>query len=223
MPATAANDVDVADQYWHYLERSKVATQLETNLENGLDPAEAASRQQKFGPNELIVRAGKPAWLKFILQFNQPLLIILLSAGLIKAVIGQWLNASVIWGVTFTNATISFIQEAGAEKKIEALAQAVTTEATVIRGGKKLRVPSKELVVGDLVTLTSGDKVPADLRLVKVRDLQIDESGLTGESVAVEKELGQAGDLVLPEETPLAERDNMAYAGSFDKIGRAHV
>jgi len=139
----------------------------------------------------------------------------LLSAGLIKAAIGEWLNASVIWGVTTTNATISFIQEAGAEKKLEALAQAVTTEATVIRGGKKLRIPSKELVVGDLVILTSGDKVPADLRLVKVRDLQIDESGLTGESVAVEKELGQSGNLVLPKETPLAERDNMAYVGSF--------
>jgi len=220
MASRAANDVDVAEQYWHYLEVSKLATILETNLESGLEPTEANHRQQKFGPNELTVKAGKPAWLKFILQFNQPLLIILLSAGLIKAVIGEWLNASVIWGVTTTNATISFIQEAGAEKKIEALAQAVTTEATVIRGGKKLRIPSKELVVGDLVILTNGDKVPADLRLVKVRDLQIDESGLTGESVAVEKELGQSGDLVLPQETPLAERDNMAYAGSFVTFGQ---
>ncbi|MEG3879790.1 HAD-IC family P-type ATPase [Microcoleus sp. herbarium7] len=220
MPAKAANDVDVAEQYWHYLEKTKVATLLQTNPESGLEPTEAASRQQQFGPNELTVKAGKPVWLKFIQQFNQPLLIILLSAGLIKAVIGEWLNASVIWGVTTTNATISFIQEAGAEKKIEALAQAVTTEATVIRGGKKLKIPSKELVVGDLVTLTSGDKVPADLRLIKVRDLQIDESGLTGESVAVEKELGQSGDLVLPQETPLAERDNMAYAGSFVTFGQ---
>ena len=81
MPAKAANDVDVAEQSWHYLERSKVATTLETNLESGLEPTEAASRQQQFGPNELTVKAGKPAWLKFIQQFNQPLLIILLSAG----------------------------------------------------------------------------------------------------------------------------------------------
>jgi cation-transporting P-type ATPase F len=209
-------------QSWHYLDRSKVVQALGTHIENGLDPAAAASRQQKFGPNELVVKAGKPAWLKFILQFNQPLLIILLSAGLIKALIGELLNASIIWGVTTINATISFIQEAGAEKKIAALAQAVTTEATVIRGGKKLKIPSRELVVGDLVTLTSGDKVPADLRLVKVRDLQIDESGLTGESVAVEKELGESGDLVLPAETPLAERDNMAYAGSFVTFGQGN-
>ncbi|MEG4328923.1 HAD-IC family P-type ATPase [Microcoleus sp. herbarium5] len=220
MPVIAANDVDVAEQYWHYLESSKVATILETSLESGLEPTEANHRQQKFGPNKLPVKPGKPPWLKFILQFNQPLPIILLSAGLIKAAMGEWLNASVIWGVTITNATISFTQEAGAEKKIEALAQAVTSEATVIRGGKKLKIPSEELVVGDLVILTSGDKVPADLRLVKVRDLQIDESGLTGESVAVEKELGVSGDLVLPQETPLAERDNMAYAGSFVTFGQ---
>jgi Ca2+-transporting ATPase len=218
MPETAIKESTIKS--WHYLDRSKVVQALSTDIENGLDPTEAASRQQKFGPNELVVKAGKPAWLKFILQFNQPLLIILLSAGLIKAVIGELLNASIIWGVTTINATISFIQEAGAEKKIEALAQAVTTEATVIRGGKKLKIPSRELVVGDLVTLTSGDKVPADLRLVKVRDLQIDESGLTGESVAVEKELGESGELVLPEETPLAERDNMAYAGSFVTFGQ---
>lgn len=175
MPETAIKES--VTKSWHYLDRSKVVKDLDTHIENGLDPAEAASRQQKFGPNELVVKAGKPAWLKFILQFNQPLLIILLSAGLIKAVIGELLNASIIWGVTTINATISFIQEAGAEKKIEALAQAVTTEATVIRGGKKLKIPSRELVVGDLVTLTSGDKVPADLRLVKVRDLQIMNRG----------------------------------------------
>ncbi|MBE9185953.1 HAD-IC family P-type ATPase [Microcoleus sp. LEGE 07076] len=220
MPATTANDVDVADQYWHYLEKSKVTTILETNLDQGLEPAEAASRQEKFGANKLVVKAGKPTWLKLIVQSNQPLLIILLSAGLIKAVIGEWVNASVILGITTIYATISFIQKARTEKKIAALAQTVTAEATVIRGGQKLRVPSKELVVGDLVTLTSGDKVPADLRLVKVRDLQIDESGLTGESVAVEKELGQSGDLVLPPETALAQRDNMAYAGSFVTFGQ---
>ncbi|TAD98790.1 MAG: HAD family hydrolase [Oscillatoriales cyanobacterium] len=220
MPATAANDVYVAEQYWHYLEISNVATILETNIDKGLEPSEAAIRLQKFRPNEVTFKTEKPTWLKFILQFNQPLLIILLSAGLIKALIGEWLNASVIWGVTTTNAIISFVQEAGAEKKIEVLAKAVTTQATVIRGGKKLRIPSKELVVGDLVTLTSGDKVPADLRLIKVRDLQIDESKLTEESVAVEKKLGLSGDLVLPKETPIAERDNMAYAGSFVTFGQ---
>ncbi len=220
MPATAANDVYITEQYWHYLEISNVATILETNIDKGVESSEAAIRQQKFGPNEVTFKAGKPAWLKFILQFNQPMLIILLSAGLIKAMIGEWLNASIILGVTTTNAMISLIQAAGAEKKIDALAKAVTTEATVIRGGKKLRIPSKELVVGDLVTLTSGDKVPADLRLIKVRDLQIDESALTEESVAVEKELGLSGDLVLPKETPLAERDNMAYAGSFVTFGQ---
>lgn len=219
-PATAANDVYVAEQYWHYLEISNVATILETNIDKGLEPSEAALRQKKFGANEVTFKAGKPAWLKLILQFNQPMLIILLIAGLIKALIGEWLNASVIWGVTTTHAIMSSIQEAAAQKKIASIAKAATTEATVIRGGKKIRIPSKELVVGDLVTMNSGDKVPADLRLIKVRDLQIDESGLTGESVAVEKELGLGGDLILPQETPLAERNNMAYAGSFVTFGQ---
>jgi len=220
MPAAAANDVDAAEQYWHYLEKLKAATILETNIESGLEPPQAASRQQQFGPNELTVKAGKPTWLKILLQFNQPFLIILLIAGLIEALIGEWLNASLIWGATITNATISFIQAAKADRKIAALSQRVTAETTVIRGGKKLKIPSKELVVGDLVTLTSGDKVPADLRLVKVRDLQIDESGLTGESVAVEKQFPESGDLVLPAQTPIAERDNMAYAGSFVTAGQ---
>jgi Ca2+-transporting ATPase len=87
MASRAANDVDVAEQYWHYLEVSKVATILKINLESGLEPTEANHRQQKFGPNELTVKGGKPAWLKFILQFNQLLPIVLLSAGLIKAAI----------------------------------------------------------------------------------------------------------------------------------------
>jgi Ca2+-transporting ATPase len=121
----------------------------------------------------------------------------------------------VIWGVTTTNAIIGYLQESKAEGAIAALAKSVTTEATLIRDGKKVRLSSTELVPGDIVLIASGDKVPADLRLVKVRDLQIDESALTGESVAVEKRL----DLLEPE-TPLAERDNMAYAGGFVTFGQ---
>jgi len=147
--------------------------------------------------------------------FTQPLLIILLSAGVIKALLQEWINAGVIWGVTTTNAIISFIQESKAEGAIAALASSIQTEATVIRDGKKLRIPSRELVPGDLVLLTSGDKVPADLRLLQVRNLQIDESALTGESVAVEKDL-----YPVEPETPLAERINMAYAGGFVTFGQ---
>jgi cation-transporting ATPase F len=184
-------------------------------LEKGLSQAEVARRQQQYGPNELKAKAATPAWLKFLQQFNQSLLYILLVAGAIKAFLGSWRNAIVIWAVVVINALISYIQESKAEEAIAALAKSVVTEVTVMREGQKVRVPSRELVPGDVVLLSSGDRVPADLRLVSVRNLRVDESALTGESVPVEKRLGS-----LPEDTPLAERQNMAYAGSFVTFGQ---
>jgi len=148
------------------------------------------------------------------LQFNQPLLYILLIAGAIKAFLGQWVNAGVIWGVTLINAIIGFVQESKAESAIAALASSVKTNATIIRDGQKMQVPSTELVPGDVVLLASGDKVPADLRLVQARNLQVNESALTGESIAIEKNIQ-----LLDIDTPLAERTNMAYAGSFVTFG----
>ncbi|MGB3650946.1 MAG: cation-transporting P-type ATPase [Rivularia sp. (in: cyanobacteria)] len=186
-----------------------------SNLERGLTADEVAIRYETYGPNELPVKPGKPAWLRFLLQFHQPLLYILLVAGAVKAFLGSWTNAAVIWGVTFINASIGYVQEAKAEGAIASLAKAVTTEALVVREGQTLRIPSRDLVPGDVVLLASGDKVPADLRLLKSRNLQVDESALTGESVPVEKSV-QA----LSEHTPLAERINMSYAGSFVTFGQ---
>ncbi len=201
---------------WHSLEIREAIATLETNLDKGLSSAAVKQRLAEFGTNELTAKKGKPWWLKFLLQFNQPLLIILLCAGLVKALSGSFVNAGVIWGVTTTNAIIGFIQESKAEGAIAALAKAITTETTILRNGQKIRVPSQELVPGDVVFLVSGDKVPADLRLVQVKNLQIDESALTGESVAVEKDTQS-----LKAETPLAERKNMAYAGGFVTFGQA--
>ncbi|MCU0540657.1 MAG: cation-transporting P-type ATPase [Oscillatoriaceae cyanobacterium Prado104] len=200
-----------------YLElpAKEVALRLDTDLETGLKATAIADRLALYGLNELAVKPGKPAWLRFLLQFNQALLYILLVAGLIKALLGSWTNAAVIWGVTVINAIIGFVQESKAEGAIAALAKAVTTEATVVREGQKIRIPSRELVPGDLVLLASGDKVPADLRLVKVRNLQVNESALTGESLPVEKQTQP-----LSGDTPLAERVNMAYAGSFVTSGQ---
>ncbi|MEM7554330.1 MAG: HAD-IC family P-type ATPase, partial [Cyanobacteria bacterium P01_A01_bin.84] len=186
-----------------------------SNLERGLTAEEVAIRYETYGWNELPVKPGKPFWLRFLLQFHQPLLYILLVAGAVKAFLGSWTNAAVIWGVTLINATIGYVQEAKAEGAIASLAKAVTTETTVLREGQTLRIPSRDLVPGDVVLLTSGDKVPADLRLLKTRNLQIDESALTGESVPVEKSV-QA----LSKDTPLAERINMSYAGSFVTFGQ---
>lgn len=207
---------------WHALPEEEVARQIVAEelplaalLERGLSQAEVIQRQKQYGPNELKAKAATPAWVKFLQQFNQALLYILMVAGAVKAFLGSWRNAIVIWAVVVINALIGYIQESKAEEAIAALAQSVVTEVTVIREGQKLRLPSRELVPGDVVLLSSGDKVPADLRLLSVRNLQVDESALTGESVPVEKRLGS-----LAEDTPLADRQNMAYAGSFVTFGQ---
>lgn len=193
---------------------SAVVQALASDPQAGLTSAEVARRQERFGWNALPEFPGQPAWLKLLLQFHQPLLYILLVAGLVKALLGSWTNALVIWAVTLINALIGYIQEARAEGAIAALARAVNTETTVVRDRQTLRLPSRELVPGDLVQLAAGDKVPADLRLLEQRDLQIDESGLTGESLPVAKDPA-----AVPADTPLADRRCMAYAGSYVTFG----
>ena len=200
---------------YHEMSAPSATEFFKSNLERGLTAEEVAIRYETYGWNELPVKPGKPAWLRFLLQFHQPLLYILLVAGAVKAFLGSWTNAGVIWGVTFINATIGYVQEAKAEGAIASLAKAVMTETIVVREGQALRIPSRDLVPGDIVLLASGDKVPADLRLLKTRNLQVDESALTGESVPVEKSV-QA----LSKDTTLAERINMSYAGSFVTFGQ---
>jgi cation-transporting P-type ATPase F len=200
---------------WHSLDVADAIAQLDVNPEKGLSSPGVKERVERYGANELTGKKGKPWWIKFLLQFNQPLLIILLCAGLVKALTGSYVNAGVIWGVTTTNAIIGFIQESKAEGAIAALAKAITTETVVLRNGQKIRIPSRDLVPGDIVLLTSGDKVPADLRLIQVRNLQVDESGLTGESVAVEKNTKTQ-----KVDAPLGDRRNMAYAGGFVTFGQ---
>lgn len=202
-------------QPWHTFSPGEVAQRLDTDAARGLTPEVAKARQEEFGPNELTAKPGKPPWLRFLLQFNQPLLYILLLAGGVALVLQDWIEAGVIFAVTVINAIIGFVQESKAESAIAALAEAVTTEATILRDGQKQQIPSSQLVPGDLVLLASGDKVPADLRLIQVRNLQISEAALTGESVPVEKTLEP-----LPEDTPLAERTNMAYSGSLVTFGQ---
>lgn len=207
--------VQLPSHSYHELSDCQVLESFSSNADEGLTAEEVARRYERYGRNELQFKPGKPPWLRFLLQFHQPLLYILLIAGGVKAFLGSWTNAAVIWGVTVINAIIGYVQEAKAEGAIASLAKAVTTESTVLRSEQTLRIPSQDLVPGDLVLLTSGDKVPADLRLLKVRNLQVDESALTGESVPVEKSIDP-----LPADTPLAERTNMAYAGSFATFGQ---
>ncbi len=209
------NTENSLEHQWHHLPTREVAQHLNSNLETGLTSNEVTERQNRFGPNQLTGKKGKSAWMRFLQQFNQPLLYILLAAGVVTAFLQEWVESGVIFGVTLLNAIIGFLQESKAESAIAALAESVTTEATVIRNGQKVSIPSQELVPGDLVLLASGDKVPADLRLVKVRNLQVGESALTGESVPVEKATKP-----LAPETPLAERTSMTYASSLVTSGQ---
>jgi cation-transporting P-type ATPase F len=209
------DNVKSTEQQWHHLSQEQVVHLLKTDSEQGLSFTEAAERHDRFGPNQLTAQKKQSAWLRFLQQFNQPLLYILLVAGLVTAFLQDWIDSGVIFGVTLLNAIMGFVQEAKAEDAIAALSEAVTTDATILRNGRKQVVSSRELVPGDLVLLSSGDKVPADLRLIDIRDLQVDESALTGESIPVEKKLQS-----LKADTPLAERTNMAYTGSLVTFGQ---
>jgi Ca2+-transporting ATPase len=174
-------------KHWHHLPAEEVVRLLDVDLKPGLSAAEVKSRLEKFGPNVVHPRRGTPAWLKFLQQFNQPLVFVLLLAGGVTAFLGEWVDTAVIAGVVLVNAIVGFLQETKAEKAIEALARLVVTETTVRRDGRQQRVRSEELVPGDVVLFQPGDRVPADLRLFHARGLQIDESALTGESVPAYK------------------------------------
>lgn len=194
----------------HYLDRKEVARVLETDLSRGLTEEEVLERRKAFGENSLTQKRGHGPLIRFLLQFNQPLVIVLLAATLVTLFLQEWVEASVIFGVILINAVIGFVQEARALKAIDALARAMVSSALVQRGGSRKKVPAQELVPGDIVFLQSGDKVPADLRLFDTKELRIDESTLTGESLPVQKE-----DLALPGDTVLADRRNMAYSSTL--------
>ncbi len=211
-PASAVS----APHAWHHLPGAEVLRLLEVDAPVGLAADETKRRREKFGFNRITPRRGKPAWLKFLEQFNQPLVYILLVAVVVTAVLGEWVDSAVILGVVLINAVVGFIQEAKAEKSIEALSRMLTTEATVRRDGRPQRISSDELVPGEIVLLTSGDRVPADLRFLHVRNLHSDESALTGESLPVAKQMGP-----LPLDTILADRKNLGYAGTFITSGQA--
>ncbi|WP_447980038.1 cation-transporting P-type ATPase [Candidatus Nitrospira bockiana] len=198
----------------HHLPAHEVLLLLETDRERGLTSEEAAARLQRFGANVLPRLKRRGPLLRFLLQFHHPLIYVLVAATAITAMLGEWVDAGVIAAVVVINALVGFIQESKAERALEALAAMMTTEVTVRRDGRKRRIPSSDVVPGDLVLLQSGDKVPADLRLVSVRELRVDESALTGESVPVEKE-----DRVLPPDTIVADRRNMAFSGTFVTYG----
>lgn len=187
---------------------------LETDLHGGLSNVEASERLARFGPNTLPAVAGASLLMRIVRQVHHPLIYVLVVAGVITAALHEFIDSAVIFGVVLINAIVGFIQESKAEAALESLRSMVQTQAKVLRDGRERPVPSSELVPGDLVVLEAGDKVPADLRLVRETELSINESALTGESAPVLKD-----EIVLPEATPVVDRRNMAYSGSLVTAG----
>ncbi len=200
----------------HAIPAADLIDALGSDPVRGLRGPEAEQRLQNWGPNQLSQRRGRPGWQRFLGQFHDPLLYTLLAVGAVKLLLGEVSEAWVIWSVTVINAVIGDVQENRAETAIAALARSVRTSVEVVRGGQPTRLASEQLVPGDLVQLEAGSKVPADLRLLTVQQLQVDESALTGESMPVRKATAP-----VEPRAPLAERHGMAYAGSLVTAGRA--
>ncbi len=182
----------------------------------GLDQVEVEKRSDRFGPN--VLPSAKPAGAAriFFHQFTSPLIYILLAAAVISLLIREWSDGFFICGVLLLNALIGTIQEYSAQRAAASLKQLVRTSARVVRGGDTYEISAQELVPGDIVVLESGDKVPADMRLVTTLDLEVDESLLTGESEGVHKE----ADKIIPADSGLSGRFNMVFAGTLVNRGR---
>ena len=204
----------VDERTHHALPEHQVVLLLETHTEQGLSSGEAASRLARLGSNELPPPRRRGPVVRVLRHVHHPLVYVLLVAVALAALLQEWIEAAVIAAVVLVNVIVGFLQEERAEKALSALMAMTRTQASVIRDGEKRRIDSADLVPGDVVVLDTGDKVPADIRLLCARDLAIDESVLTGESVPVAKQAG-----TVSEGTELADRANMTFSGSLVVAG----
>jgi P-type E1-E2 ATPase len=189
---------------------------LATDTGKGLDAAEAANRLQKYGPNRLPEGKKRGPFMRFLSQFNNILVYVLLGAGFTKLMLNLWVDAAIIFGVVILNALLGFVQEGKAEKALESIRNMLSAEARTLRGGETRMIPADELVPGDIVLLESGDKIPADLRLVDAKNLRTEEAALTGESVPADKNTGQ-----VTANATVGDRECMAFSGTMVVSGRA--
>lgn len=199
---------------WHAQLSEAVFQSLQSSAD-GLSAAAVEQRLAATGPNRLPEAAVRGPLLRFLYQFHNVLIYVLIGAGIVTALLGHWVDASVIIGVVVLNAVIGFIQEGKAENALRAIRQMLSPNALVVREGRRLTIPADRLVPGDVVLLQSGDKVPADLRLFRAKGLQAQEAALTGESLAVEK-----GVAPVPAEAVLGDRRCMAYSGTLVTHGQ---
>lgn len=203
-------------EQWYQLTPEVTLEKLRTSENSGLDPGEAESRLERFGPNKLAEAGRLSLWSMFLGQFKDFMVLILLAATVISGFLHEWADAVTIMVILTLNAILGVVQEFRAERSIEALKQLTAPEARVIRGGKEQKVQATSLVPGDLVLLEAGDRVPADLRLIKAVNLEVEESALTGESVPVKKLTEAICGLVSP-----GDARNILFMGTAISRGRA--
>jgi Ca2+-transporting ATPase len=202
---------------WHTLGADEAAQRLDINPRTGLNPDEAAKRLAHFGANELKEKRARSPWRMLFDQFSDFMIVVLFGAAIISGFVGDVEDTVAIIVIVFLNAVIGFVQEYRAERAMAALKQMAASAASVVRDGRIESVSAADLVPGDLVLLEAGNVVPADLRIIEAARLRIDESALTGESVAAEKRTIA----LATADMPLGDRLNLAYKGTIVTYGRA--
>ncbi|MFP5218404.1 MAG: cation-translocating P-type ATPase [Actinomycetes bacterium] len=216
-PTSRRNADDAGEgpvQPHHSVEAEHLLAALASHPLRGLSEEEAARRLHRHGRNVLARSTGPGPLRRLLQQFHHPLIYVLLVGGVVMVAIGDVVDASVVFAVVVLNVAVGYVQESKAESALESLRKLAHATARVVRDGQEREIPSEEVVPGDLVLVEAGDKLPADLRLLREVDLRVDESALTGESLPVDKQEG-----VLPDHTPVADRVNMAWSGTLATAG----
>lgn len=198
-----------------------IIKELSSNAINGLDESTVTKHQTQYGPNQLQGEKKQSIIVKFLLQFKDPLIILLLLAAVISIVVdpNEWVDSLIILIVVIINAVLGVYQENNAEKSLEALKKLSSPSAKVIRNGERINIPSEELTVGDIAIIEAGDYIPSDGRIIEAYNLQIDESSLTGESVPVNK----TAEVINEESVSLGDMQNMAFSGTVCTYGRGRM
>jgi magnesium-transporting ATPase (P-type) len=215
--STTVNTNTVSDiAAWHAVPQAEVVERLATDPEKGLSQSEASARLQKYGPNRLPEGKKRGPFARFFTQFNNILIYVLLAAGFTKLMLSLWVDAGIIFAVVVLNALLGFIQEGKAEKALDSIRNMLSAEARTMRSGETRMIPAEQLVPGDVVLLESGDKIPADLRLIEAKNLRTEEAALTGESVPAEKTVD-----AVPVNATVGDRGSMTFSGTMVVSGRA--
>jgi len=214
MDTSSGRQADRVETQWHACDSEQIHQILETSPQ-GLTSEQVSERQQKYGANRLPAPPRRSRLMRLLAQFNNVLIYVLIIAALVTAALGHQVDSGVIVAVVLINALVGFFQEGKAEKAIDAVRNMLSQQAVVTRNGHRQQVSAEELVPGDIVFIQTGDRVPADLHLHKLKELSIDEALLTGESIPVIKQTEPVA-----AEADLGDRTNLAFSGTLVRVGQ---